>query len=618
MCGISGVISDQVRPKVEHDFLVLFDGVKHRGPNGNKTFEGSFPNSQGKNYIFGHHRLAIIDLSSRADQPLVSDRGSVLIINGEIYNYKELRSSLRNDFYFKSLSDSEVVLAVLELYGISGIEKLEGMFAFAFYPAGGRSVWLGRDRLGVKPLYFSKENEDVWFSSEARPLAKALSRPLDEIGVSEWVKYQFQLSDRTFFKDIYSVPPAHILVIEDGRISSHKYWDLEDHLANNSVNKITESTAIYELRDLLESAIRSHLIADVDVATITSGGLDSSAISALAAQGGVKQAFMGRYLDKGFDESDYAKLVAQKAGLNLNIIDISSEDYFQALPMVASALDFPVAGPGSVGHYIVSKVIAKSHKIVLSGTGGDELFLGYTRDRFAIWATQKIAGVNPFVSQEIPQNIEGYESLFLKFKDAGGLSLPMMGFMATIERSAKENRILSINPEISELHNLKLLELINPERGISQLNMHDSLVRYEMLRFLPSLLQVEDRMSMSHGLEARVPFLDKNLVEFMIKLPSNLKLSENNSKEILRKSLSGVVPDRVIQRTDKLGFPVPLLKWIKSDKIEEITLLIDSLNKHSIPGVNINTQNISKIISKSDTRELWGAMILASWLNSFE
>jgi asparagine synthase (glutamine-hydrolysing) len=193
-----------------------------------------------------------------------------------------------------------------------------------------------------------------------------------------------------------------------------------------------------------------------------------------------------------------------------------------------------------------------------------------------------------------------------------------MGFMATIERGAKENQILSIDPEISELHNLKLLELIDPERGISQLNMHDSLVRYEMLRFLPSLLQVEDRMSMSHGLEARVPFLDKNLVEFMIKLPSNLKLSENNSKEILRKSLSGVVPDRVIQRTDKLGFPVPLLKWIKSDKIEEITLLIDSLNKHSIPGVSVNTQNISKIISKSDARELWGAMILASWLNSFE
>jgi asparagine synthase (glutamine-hydrolysing) len=389
MCGISGVISEEISPNVKNRFPILFDNLAHRGPHGSQISEGSFVNSGKMNFVFGHHRLAVVDLDSRADQPLVSDKGSKLIINGEIYNSNQLRIKLIQSYNFKTTSDSEVALAVLEVYGLAGVAMLDGMFAFAFYPAGDSSIWLGRDRLGIKPLYFAKENDDVWFSSEAKPLAKALGRTLDEIGVNEWVQYQFQVSDRTFFNGISSVPPGHVLTIKDGRIKSREYWNIENHLAGNNLSKLSIDDATINLRDLLEKSVDHHLMADVEIASITSGGMDSSSVSALAASG-VKAAFMGRYLEDGYDESEYARAVAHKANLDLQVIDISLEDFFGALPLVASSLDYPVAGPGAVGQFLVSKIIAKSHRVVLAGTGGDELFLGYTRDQTRCQKTQKV------------------------------------------------------------------------------------------------------------------------------------------------------------------------------------------------------------------------------------
>ena len=618
MCGISGVISDSITSNIKDSFNVLFEGLKHRGPHGHKILEGSYNNSQAKNFIFGHHRLAIIDLSSRANQPLISDRGSILIINGEIYNSKQLRENLKNDFNFKTTSDSEVALAVLEVYGIPGIGKLDGMFAFAFYPAGSTSIWLGRDRLGIKPLYFARDNEDIWFSSEAKPLAKALVCPLDEIGISEWVKYQFQVSDRTFFRGVHSVPPAHVLIIKEGRIKSRQYWNFEDHLASNAIKKITEGDAIAELKGLLEQSVVSHLAADVDVATITSGGLDSSAVSALAASGGVKQAFIGRYLDKGYDESNYARLVADSSGLDLELVNISKEDFFQALPKVASALDFPIAGPGSIGQYLVAEVISKSHRVVLAGTGGDELFLGYSRDQFPLWASQKLAGISPFVAQANPKSVKGYEELYKKFLTAGGSDFPILGFLATIERSSSKDSLMTLSPERSNLLTAELLAAISPAGGDSPSEVHDALIRYEVERFLPSLLHVEDRMTMAHSLESRVPLLDLHLIEFALSLPSDIRMAGNNPKDILRRAMKGTVPDQIIQRTDKLGFPVPFLNWIKNDNTGDISKLLNSFYSRELPGVTINTDFSKKIPSQISVRELWGAIILESWLNTLD
>ena len=617
MCGISGVISDEISPNVKNIFPILFDNLAHRGPHGSQITEGSFVYSGKINFIFGHHRLAVVDLDSRADQPLVSDKGSKLIINGEIYNSNQLRTKLKQSYNFKTTSDSEVALAVLEVYGLAGVAMLDGMFAFAFYPAGDSSIWLGRDRLGIKPLYFAKANEDIWFSSEAKPLAKALGRTLDEIGLNEWLQYQFQVSDRTFFNGISSVPPGHVLTIKEGRIKSREYWNIENYLAGNNLSKLSLADATKNLRDLLEKSVNRHLMADVEIATITSGGMDSSSVSALVASG-VKAAFMGRYLEDGYDESEYARAVAQKSNLDLQVIDISSEDFFGALPLVASSLDYPVAGPGAVGQFLVSKVIAKSHRVVLAGTGGDELFLGYTRDRFPLWASQKLANGEVVDANQIPENAKGYEELFNKFINGGGATSPISGFLASISRISGSESLFSISKHRNNAIEAELRAFISPSGGESPTEVHDSLLRYEIARFLPSLLHVEDRMSMAHGLESRVPLLDLALVEFVLSLPMHLRMSGVNPKDILRNAMADLLPIKVTERKDKMGFPVPIMSWLKKDKSRQVENLLNSLVSRELPGVSINMKNTSNFQTQIGVRELWGGLLLESWLRSLE
>lgn len=617
MCGISGVVSNEITIKVKIQFPILFQNLSHRGPHGSQFMDGSFNNSSKSNFIFGHHRLAIIDLDSRANQPLISIKGSKLIINGEIYNSKELRESLTEIYNFRTTSDSEVALAVLEVYGLAGVSKLDGMFAFAFHPAGESSIWLGRDRLGIKPLYFAKENEDIWFSSEAKPLAKALGRKLDEVGVSEWVQYQFQVSDRTFFSGINSVPPGHVLILKDGRIKSRQYWNLEDHLPGNNMNRISIDEATLKLRDLLKKSIDRHLIADVEIATITSGGMDSSSVSSLAA-GNITSAFMGRYTEAGYDESEFAQEVARKANLDLNIIDISFEDFLLALPSVASALDYPVAGPGAVSQYIVSREIAKTHRVVLAGTGGDELFLGYTRDRFPLWSSKNLLSHDSIISPIEPDFTKGYESLFSKFLVAGGDYSPISGFLATISRNSGNSSLFSIPKHRQNAIEAELRAFISPNAGESPTEVHDSLLRYEIARFLPSLLHVEDRMSMAHGLESRVPLLDLALVEFVLALPMNIRMAGSHPKDILRQAMGSLLPNKVVQRKDKMGFPVPLIPWLKMDKLKQVQNIIESLTSREIPGVTINSEKSLKIESHLDAREVWGGLFLELWLRSLD
>lgn len=618
MCGIAGVIGSRITSEISQKFTNLFNLLEHRGPNGHLITQNSFPGSQTTNFIFGHHRLSIVDLDARANQPLYSKSGSSLIINGEIYNASKIRNELKNQYDFKTSSDSEVALAVLEIYGLPGVSRLDGMFAFAFYPAGETSVWLGRDRLGIKPLYFARNLDEVWFSSEAKPLAKVLQKDIDEIGISEWVQYQFQVSSRTFFSDIYSVPPGHLLTIKDGIIKSRQYWNIEDHLSSNNGRSVVLKEAVGDLRDLLKAAVERHLMSDVQIATITSGGLDSSSVSVIAADLGVKEAFVGRYLESGYDESNYAQLVTDFKNLNLNIIDIDEARFFDTLSKVASALDYPTAGPGSIGQYLVAQEVAKTFRVVLAGTGGDELLLGYTRDQFPLWAaSEKLHNsFNTLVSA--PPNSAGYELLFERFISGGGWESPISGFMATLERNSKNSSLLSIPKHRQIAIASELRAFISPSGGESLTEIHDSLLRYEVSKFLPSLLQVEDRTTMAHGLESRVPLLDLELMEFLLSLPASIRLTGNSPKDLLRMVMSHDLPHEVINRRDKMGFPVPFMVWSKAGLPKKALSLLDNLKARQIPGLQINPRYQQTGHSPLDARELWGGLILESWLLSLD
>jgi asparagine synthase (glutamine-hydrolysing) len=383
------------------------------------------------------------------------------------------------------------------------------------------------------------------------------------------------------------------------------------------LNKVSIDEAKLTLRELLKKSIDRHLISDVEIATITSGGMDSSTVSSLAA-GNIKAAFMGRYLEVGYDESKFAQEVAKKVGLDLNIIDISFEDFLRALPSVASALDYPVAGPGAVGQYIVSRVIAKTHRVVLAGTGGDELFLGYTRDRFPLWSSKNLESNVSNLSRIKPDFATGYESLFSKFLNSGGEYSPISGFLATISRNSGEDSLFSIPQHRQNAIEAELRAFISPNAGESPTEVHDSLLRYEIARFLPSLLHVEDRMSMAHGLESRVPLLDLAIVEFVLALPMNIRMAGSHPKDILRQAMGSLLPSNVVQRKDKMGFPVPLMPWIKMDKSNQIQDIITSLASREIPGVTINSKKSLKIESHLDAREVWGGMLLELWLRSLD
>ena len=623
MCGIAGVIAlkgdNSAAPRLEK----LLDGLKHRGPNGSGTWAG-MPNESKYFANFGHHRLAIVDLEERANQPLFSPNGSVLIINGEIYNAPALRKSLSEKYDFKTSSDSEVVLAVLDLYGLDGVSKLDGMFAFAYAPANGDSIWICRDRLGIKPLYFSRQDENIWFSSEAKPLAKVLQKRIDEIGFSEWAIYQLQVSDRTFFEDIYSVPAGHVLTITNGKIKTRRYWNLEDHLSSSNPSKLSIPEATEKIKDILEKSVNSHLMSDVEIATIVSGGVDSSVVSSLAAKGGVKSAFTGRFLEAGYDESEYAKEVAARSNLDLTIIDITADDFFDSLSQVANAMDFPIAGPGSVGQYLVAKKVSQSHRVLLAGTGGDELFLGYVRDRFPLISSLLISASkgSDFSSWlSIAGNLgslAGYEGMLKIFNKAEGFKSPLSGFLATVNRGHKQNDIFNIDSGRQDLITSELLAKIAPSGAETPEEIHDALLRYEIGIFLPSLLHVEDRMTMIHGLESRVPLLDLTFVEFMLSLPLEIRLGGGRPKELLRNATKDILPEKIAARTDKMGFPVPLKEWSKGPHKLVIEKMVKSLISREFPLLNPSLSGkIPEIIAKGG-RELWALLILENWLKSLD
>lgn len=618
MCGIVGLVSKQISPENRTSFANAFDCLKHRGPHGSKVIERSFPGNTNSNFIFGHHRLAIVDLNERANQPLFSKTGSILIINGEIYNAFELREQLKNRFEFSTTSDSEVALAVLEIFGISGVSKLDGMFSFAFYPARSSSIWLGRDRLGIKPLYISRNVDEVWFSSEAKPLARALNRGLDEIGISEWVQYQHQVSNRTFFRDIYSVPPGHLLTIKDGIIKTRQYWNIEDHLSSNNGKIMSTKDAINNLRHLLKASVDRHLMSDVEVATIASGGMDSSTVSTFASKKGVRSAFVGRYMEPEFDETNFAHTVADFASLKLNVVDISEKDFFDTVLDVALVLDFPSAGPGSVGQYLVAREIARTNRVVLAGTGGDELFLGYARDRFPLWSARKNMEFSEFSEALMPPNSKGYEALFQRFVQGGGWKSPISGFMSTLERPTNHGSLLSIDKHRQLSIVSELRAFISPSAGESFAEIHDSLLRYEVLKFLPSLLQVEDRMTMAHGLESRVPLLDLELIEFLLALPATVRMIGTYPKDLLRMAMAKELPQKILDRKDKMGFPVPFVVWNKSGLPRQIQQSLNSLKSREIPGVEVNTSQKIGRGSQLEAREIWGGLILEKWLQTLD
>lgn len=605
----------------ELQFTELFRRVSHRGPDNSNLvcLESEGPKLH---YAFGHHRLAILETSANSNQPLTNKNGSILVYNGEIYNLDIIRKLIVDTRGVDLNSDSQVLLTLLEEYGLDILKQINGMFAFAFKHYSTDQIWLGRDRLGIKPLYYSIENGQLWFSSEAKPLGEILNRKLDQIAIHEWIRYQIQISDRTFFENVRTVKPGSFMVFTQTGFREVKYWSIDNHLPSNLYSSPKSSTELEEnFKELFQEAVKSHLISDVPISSIISGGMDSSSVASLAAQQGVIDSFTGRYSVEGFDESEYAKQVALKCNSNLSILDIKELNFSESIEEVISSTDLPAAGPGAIGQFLVSKKIRDSgFKVVLSGTGGDELFLGYTRNRFPLIASSLMHQTHESENSHwnsISGNLgslAGYSSMYKKFVAAGGFANPLDGFLSTIQRNFGQS-VWSPDKDLIKMVDTDLASAISPNGGNSIKDIHDTLLRFELGFFLPSILQVEDRTSMANGIETRVPFLDLNLLEFMLELPLEVRLLNGRPKELLRKAMQDILPPEVLSRKDKMGFPVPIRKWARGLATHRIDSAIHLLEDHDLDFIDSRVYR-DGIAGIQDERTIWALITIAFWFKS--
>lgn len=624
MCGIAGIVlrESAYLPDIRDSLQMMNHLQRHRGPDGEKIW--IHPAG-----LIGlaHVRLSIIDLST-GDQPMKGRDGNWITYNGEIYNYIELRKELGVET-FQTSSDTEVILRAYEKWGEGCVDKFRGMFAFAIWDERNGNLFCARDRFGIKPFYYAVLKDRFIFASEI----KALLPFMDEIatdysGLKDYLAFQFTLGEKTLFKGISQLLPAHTLVLEDGRVKIRKYWEVNYQLDWYH----TKEYFIEEVRKLLMDSVRVHLRSDVPVGSYLSGGLDSSIVGSLArkiqSEGGYLS-FHGKFLEgPEYDESPYARAVAGHCDMELYEEDFTSRDFIENIRKTIYHLDFPVAGPGSFPQYMISKLAAEHLKVVLGGQGGDEIFGGYVR-YLVSYFEQCIKGAiegtmhsgNYVVTYEsiIPNlaTLREYKPLLKEFWKEGLFE----------ERDKRYFRLVNRANGLSEEINWELLEPYSAfetfrkifwGENVEKESYFDSMTHFDFKTLLPALLQVEDRMSMAHGLESRVPFLDHPLVELAATIPSNIKFENGQLKHLLKISFERGLPEVVNRRTDKMGFPVPLSDWMRGELREFVSDIFHSrkasLREYLNPAFDINS-----LIEEEGkfTRKTWGLLCLEIWQQEF-
>lgn len=625
MCGITGAVSLDGKPipNLQARIKVMNKLIAHRGPDG----EGIWTSSA-QTVGFGHRRLAVIDLGEDGAQPMHSQSGKSIVYNGEIYNYKEVRGIASNSGYrFKTDSDTESILAAHDLYGNSAMDHLRGMFAYAIWDESIQSLTLVRDRFGIKPLYYACVENVLYFASEAKALLPMLEEvKASNLAMGDYFSFQYNLGEETLFSGIHQLLPGQKMSITRGQIHKETYWQLQ-YEPNYSQ---TEAYFIDGVRQLSEESMNAHLVSDVEVGAYVSGGLDSSIVASMAARitGEPMQLFHGRFDKAGFDESEFALQVAEGINSELNIVSMGADVFEENIRNVIYHLDYPVGGPGSLPQYMVSEASSKHVKVILGGQGGDEIFGGYARYMVAYLEQTLKAAIdgtnrdgNFVVTLEKMVNnlgvLKSYKPLIQDFWSSGLFGPQDERFLRLIDRSRDVQAV--INPEIVKLSGAheRFMAIFNDSNSVRSGSYFDKMTNFELKTLLPALLQVEDRMSMAHGLESRVPFLDHKLAEFVATAPADIKFGGGQLKHLLVASLGREVPTSVAHRKDKMGFPVPINDWATGAQqgfIED--LLANSMAKQR-SYLNPDANLLGSTTGGAFSRGLWGLVSLELWHQEF-
>lgn len=544
--------------------------IMHRGPDD----EGCYVRGE---IGLGNRRLSIIDLPG-GKQPISNEDGSLWIVyNGEIYNYQSLRRQLeQNGHIFSTHSDTEVIVHLFEDLGEQCVESLHGMFAFAIWDVQQQKLFLARDRIGQKPLYYSQQGHEFLFASEPKAIlaVSKQAREMDLAAVHDYLSLRFIPPPQTIFRHIRKLPPAHTLVFQNGQVTTRRYWELSflDKL------ELSEAELLEALAEKLKHSVDSHLVSDVPVGAFLSGGLDSSMIVAILSRdlNHKPQTFSIGVEEGDFDELPYARMVAEAYGTQ-HIEERVAANLIQSLPKMIWHLDEP-SDPIAACMFQAARLASRNVKVVLGGDGGDELFAGFDRyvgNRY-INAYRRLprflrTGLIGPLLEHVPDSFT-YKSNTQKLRWVHQLSLQS----TAAEQYAEATCFFRFNQQDKRAlygdELWKLLGGINSTRAITEpfqrANATDLLDRMLYTDFMTRLpehsLMLTDRMTMAHGLEARSPFLDHELVEFLARFPSRIKVQKSRPKYLMRKLAADYLPDTIVQR-DKQGFMFPIAYWFRTE-----------------------------------------------------
>lgn len=621
MCSIAGIYSLKKEKKyhLRHSLEVMNELQAHRGPDG----EGIWLHPK-KHVGFAHRRLSIIDIDT-GKQPMSDGYGNWICFNGEIYNYIELRQEIGCEC--KTSSDTEVILHAYRKWGEDCVNHFSGMFAFAIWDEAKHKLFCARDQYGIKPFYYTIVDNTLFFASEAKALLPFLpSIETDLEAFNDYVVFQFCLEGKTLFKGIKELMPAHCISLDADGMKMQRYWEVfyQPDL-DHSEKYFTE-----KLESLFIDSLKYHIRSDVPVGGYVSGGVDSAITSSIASDMLNKdfEGFTGKFaIGPQYDESEYAQAVADEKGFRLHQIDIGPQDFINNMEKVIYHLDTPIAGPGSFSQYMVSSLAAKHRKVVLGGQGGDEIFGGYTRYLVAYFE-QCIKGAidgtmdsGKFIVtyESIIPNLtalRNYKPMLKDFWKDGLFDPSYTRYFKLINRAPQMHDCLK-HDVLSGYNPYTSYEKLFIAANVNKKSYLDRMTHFDFKTLLPALLQVEDRMSMAHGIESRVPFLDKALVEFVATIPANFKMKNGNLKYILRKAMGAHVPDKIMNRQDKMGFPTPFAKWAKNETRDYIMDML-STEKARTRNLIDNKRVISKIDGESSfARNLWGFFCLELWQTVF-